>query len=204
LIIATGASFKKLGLAGEDKFLGKGVSYCALCDGFFFKDKEVAVVGGGNTAVSEAIYLSRLCKKVYLIHRRNSLRALEYLQKELFGKDNVQIIWNTKIKEIEGQDFLEELILEDIHQGVVKSLSVGGLFVAIGLEPNTKIFKDFIEVDKEGFIVTDQEMRTSLEFINACGDCRKKPLRQLITAAGEGAVAAISAYKYLRGSYISA
>jgi thioredoxin reductase (NADPH) len=203
LIIATGASFKRLGLVEEERFLGRGLSYCALCDGFFFKDKEVAVIGGGNTALSEAIYLSQLCKKVYLIHRRSSLRALDYLQKELFTRDNIQIIWDTEVREIRGKESLEELILEDTRQGKVRSLAVSGLFVAVGFQPNTKIFQGLVDMDEKGFIITDEEMYTSQEFILACGDCRKKPLRQLITAASEGAVAAISAYKYLRGSYIS-
>ena len=203
LIVATGARFKSLGVEGEDSFLGKGVSYCAVCDGFFFKNKNIAVVGGGNTAVEEALYLSRLCKKVYLIHRRDRLRALDYLQKELFTHNNIEVVWNTTISQIKGDEFLKELVVRDTQHGGEKSLSVEGLFIAIGVSPNTLICKDVIQLDDNGFILTNEEMVTSLDSIFACGDCRRRPLRQLITAASEGAIAAISAYRYLKGRYIS-
>lgn len=204
LIIATGATFKRLGISGEDKFLGKGVSYCAVCDGFFFKGKDVAVVGGGNTAVEEAIYLSSICRKVYLIHRRNRLRAVEKLQKEVFKLKNIEIIWNTEIKEIKGKEYLEELVLVNSQKGETISFPVNGLFIAVGIEPNTYPFKELLTLNKQGFIVTDDDLMTSLEGAFACGDCRQRALRQLVTAASEGARAAMGAYRYLKGDYISA
>lgn len=203
MIVASGASMRTLEIPGETRLRGKGVSYCAVCDGFFFKDKTVAVIGGGNTAVEEAVYLSRLCKKVYLIHRRDKLRALEYLQEELRQRDNVEILWNTVVKSIEGKSFLEEVSLENSESKVTRTLALQGLFVAIGIEPNTSFVSSCLKCDQDNFIITDEEMRTSLQNVFACGDCRKRPLRQLITAAGEGAVAAISAYRYLKGNYIS-
>lgn len=203
LIVATGASMRKLGVPGEPQFTGKGVSYCAVCDGFFFKDREVAVVGGGNSAVEEAMYLSGVCKRVYLIHRRKHLRALEYLQQKLIERKNVKILWNTVVREIKGDGFLEQLIMEDVLTQQVKTLSVEGLFIAVGIEPNTPFVRNEVSCDEKGFILTDEEMRTSSECIFACGDCRRRPLRQLITAASEGAIAAISAYRYLKGNYIS-
>ncbi|MCD6583742.1 MAG: FAD-dependent oxidoreductase [Candidatus Omnitrophica bacterium] len=202
LIIATGAKFRKLNLPGEDKFLGKGISYCAVCDGFFFKDKTVAVVGGGNTACEEAIYLSQLCKKVYLIHRRDTLRAVEYLKRQILEKENIDVVWNTVVKKIEGSNFLEGIGIEEVLSKKERYLKVDGLFIAIGLTPNTEIFEGVVE-RRGGFILTDEYLKTSGDFIFACGDCRYRPLRQLITAAGEGAVAAMSAYRLLRGDYIS-
>jgi thioredoxin reductase (NADPH) len=203
LIIATGASFKKLGINGEEDFLGRGISYCAICDGFFFKDKDVAVVGGGNTAVEEAIYLSNICRKVTLIHRRNKLRAMDYLVAELSRRGNVEIVLNSTVKEIKGKDFLGEVVIENINDNKSYSLQLNGLFIAIGIKPNTEVFKDIVETDEGGFILTNEEMKSSCDFIWAAGDCRRRPLRQLLTAAAEGSVAAISAYKYLKGQYIS-
>ncbi len=203
LIIAVGAAFKKIGIEDEDRFLGKGLSYCAVCDGFFFKDKTVAVVGGGNSACEEAVYLSQICQKVYLIHRRAGLRAIDYLQKEVFERSNIELILNSKIKEIRGKELLEELILENTEKNEEKKLSLKGLFVAIGTRPNTEVFNGIVDMDGKGFIITDAEMRTSVDSVYACGDCRRRALRQLITAAAEGATAAISAYKKLRGRYIS-
>jgi len=201
LIVASGASFRKLGLTGEEKFCGRGVSYCAVCDGFFFKGKDVCVVGGGNTAVEDASYLANLCQKVYLIHRRDKLRALDYLQQELLEKENVEILYNSTITSLQGDDFLKGVTVK--QEESERTIETSGLFVAIGISPNTGFIKEYIEVDEGGFIITDETMQSSGERIFACGDCRKRPLRQLITAAGEGAIAALSAYKYLRGTYIS-
>lgn len=203
-ILATGASFKTLGLATESALTGKGVSYCAICDGFFFKNKIAAVVGGGNTAVEEALYLSNICKKVYLIHRRKDLLAIEYLQKELFAKNNIEVILDTVVDEIKGENFLESVTLRNVNTGNKNTLSLNGLFVAIGINPNTGLFKNAVSLDDAGFILTDEEMKTNYNFIFAAGDCRKRPLRQLVTASSEGAIAAVSAYKYLKGGYISA
>lgn len=202
-ILATGASFKKLDIKGEANFLGKGLSYCAVCDGFFFKDKDVAVVGGGNSAVEEALYLSEIASRVTLIHRRDKLRSLDYLQKRLLEKDNIEIIFNSVVKEIKGGDVLKEVVVENIQNKKEQSLLVQGLFIAIGIKPNTEFFSNIVSTDEQGVIITDEQMKTSCDFIWAAGDCRKRPLKQLITAASEGAISAISAYKYLRGQYIS-
>ncbi|MDD4955063.1 MAG: FAD-dependent oxidoreductase [Candidatus Omnitrophica bacterium] len=203
-IIATGASFRRLGIAREGELTGLGVSYCAICDGFFFKNKTVAVVGGGNTAVEEAIYLSNICSKVYLIHRRKDLRAIEYLQKELFHKGNVEVIFDTVVESLNGKENLTGINIKNVLTGKTNTLASNGLFVAIGVIPNTCIFKDAVELDESGFIATDEEMKTNCNFVWAAGDCRKRPLRQLITAASEGAISAVGAYKYLKGGYISA
>ena len=203
IIIATGASFKKLNVKGEEVFSGKGVSYCAVCDGFFFRGKKVAVVGGGNTAVEEALYLSEIADKVILIHRRDELRALDYLKNELFEKSNIEVMFNSNISEIKGNDLLEELIVQNSLTGEAQSVQLQGLFIAVGIEPNTKIVKDIVNKDEGGFIITDEQMRTNIKTIWACGDCRKRPLKQLITAASEGATATIGVYKYLKGHYIS-
>ena len=203
VIIATGAAFKKLGIAGEDNLTGKGVSYCAICDGFFFRNKEVAVVGGGNSALEEALYLANICSKVYLIHRRDKFRALEYLQKRVFDKDNIEVVFNSVVKEVKGDEVLEQLVIENTENKGTSSLDVKGLFVAIGIKPATDVFEGLIDTEG-GFILTDESMQTSHKAIWSAGDCRKRPLRQLITAASEGAIAAVSAYKYLKGTYISA
>lgn len=202
-IIATGASFKNLGIKGETEFQGRGVSYCAVCDGFFFKGKDVAVIGGGNSAVEEAIYLAGLCRTVTVVHRRDKLRAMDYLQKKLFSTANIKVEFNSVVREIKGQDSVEEAVIESITGHKSGSLSVQGIFIAIGAKPDTEKFSKLVSVDEYGFILTDSEMKTSCETIWACGDCRKRPVRQLITAACEGAVAALSAYKHFKGSYLS-
>ncbi len=203
-IVATGAEFRKLGIPGEAKLSGKGVSYCAICDGFFFRNKTVAVVGGGNTAVEEALYLADICEKVYLIHRRDSLRAIDYLQQEAKAKSNIEILYNTVVPDIKGDEVVSEIVIENIKDRSQKTLVVNGIFIAIGITPTTDLFSEVIKLDEGGFIVTDESMRTSSDIIWSCGDCRRRLLRQLITAASEGAVALISAYKHLRGHYISA
>lgn len=203
LILATGSSLRKLDIDKEGEFLGKGISYCAVCDGFFFKNKKVAVVGGGNTACEEALYLSDICDRVYLIHRRDTLRAVDYLQKRIKNKDNIEVVWNSRVKDIGGDNLLERVIIEDVNTAGETRLAVNGLFIAIGVKPNTDMFKKIVECDREGFIVTDESLRSSREGVFACGDCRRRPLRQLITAAGEGAIAAMSVYRYLKGGYIS-
>ena len=203
LIIASGAKFKRLGVKGEGDFIGKGVSYCAVCDGFFFKGKDVAVIGGGNNAVEEALYLSDIANKVFLIHRRDKLRALNYLQKDLFSRKNIEILFNSQVKEVKGSEAVGSINIENTNTGQNKMLALQGVFIAIGVGPSTDIFKDLISRDEDGFIITDENLKTNLEQVWACGDCRKRPLRQLITAASEGAIAAISAYRHIKGRYIS-
>ncbi|MCP4652501.1 MAG: FAD-dependent oxidoreductase [Candidatus Omnitrophica bacterium] len=203
MIVATGASFKKLGIKGEAEFSGKGVSYCAICDGFFFRKKDVAVIGGGNSAIEEALYLSEICNKVYLIHRRNSLRGMQYLQKELLSKSNIEVVFDSVVKEITGSEAVEAIALENVTDNSKKAINLSGVFVAVGINPNTEFLKDLVSLDEYGFITTDNGMKSSCDFLWAAGDCRKRPLRQLITAASEGAIAAINAYKHLKGHYIS-
>jgi thioredoxin reductase (NADPH) len=203
VVLATGASFRKLGVKGEARLAGRGVSYCAVCDGFFFKNKEVAVVGGGNTAVEEALYLSEIVKKVTLIHRRDKLRALDYLTSKVDKKDNIEVIYDTVIEEIEGTELVKKLLLKNVKNNVKSYLELQGLFVAIGITPNTEHFQSLLSVDEQRFIVTDSDMQTTCPGVFACGDCRKRPLKQLITAASEGATAVLSAYKQIRGHYIS-
>jgi thioredoxin reductase (NADPH) len=204
LIVATGAACKTLNAKGESELSGKGVSYCAICDGFFYRNKIVAVVGGGNTAVEEALYLSGIAKKVYLIHRKNNLRAMEYLQKELHHKENIELVFDTVVESINGSNFVESLSVKNIKSGATKNIMLNGIFVAIGVAPATNFMKGCIDIDDGGFILTNEEMQSSSDIIWACGDCRKRPLRQLITAAAEGAIAAISGYKKIKGFYISA
>jgi len=204
VILAAGASFKQLGAKGEKEFAGRGVSYCAVCDGYFFRDKDVAVIGGGNTAVEEALYLANICRKVYLVHRRDKLRAMDYLQKELAAKPNVEIIYNSSVDQIKGADFVEGILLTDAVACKTRMVAVSGVFVAVGVLPSSGLVKDLVKLDEQGFILTDDGLKTSCGLVWACGDCRKRPLRQLITAASEGALAALGAYHYLQGDYISA
>ena len=203
VIIATGASFKKLDVEGEARLNGRGVSYCAVCDGFFFKGKDVAVIGGGNAAVEEALYLAEIANKVTLIHRRDELRALNYLQKDLFARDNVEVLFESVVQQINGSERISDVLVQNVKTGQVKAVALHGVFVAIGVNPNTKLVSTAVSLDEAGFIVTDEQMQASCAFIWACGDCRKRPLRQLITAASEGAIAAIGAYRFLKGHYIS-
>jgi len=204
VIVATGASYKTLNADGESRLSGRGVSYCAICDGFFYRNKTVAVVGGGNTAVEDAIYLSGIAQKVYLIHRRDSLRAMDYIQKELFAKTNIEILYDTVVDSINGENIVESLTIKNVKNNSARNIAVNGIFIAVGVAPSTSLVKDIVKFDESGFILTDEEMQTSSELIWACGDCRKRPLRQLITAAAEGAIAAIAAYKKVKGLYISA
>lgn len=196
VIIASGATRKKLGIEGEEKFIGRGVSYCAACDAAFYRDKTVAVIGGGDTAVEDAILLSNNCKKVYLIHRRDTLRAAKTNQEVLKKLKNVEIIWDSNIKGILGENSIEKINVENLN-GKKDTINVDGVFVAIGLTPNTEYCKGFIELDKDGFIVANEEGITSIEGIYAAGDIRTKALRQVVTAAADGANALFSAEKYI-------
>lgn len=202
LIICTGASARWLGAAGEEKFQNFGVSACATCDGFFYKGKDVAVIGGGNSAVEEAIYLSNICKSVTLIHRRDSLRAEKIAQDRLFAKDNVKVVWNHVVESFEGADnppSLTHLALKSTQDGSTQKLPIDGAFVAIGHDPNTALFKDVITVDGEGYIITqDNSTKTNIAGVFAAGDVQDKIFRQAITAAGTGCMAALEAEKFLQ------
>lgn len=197
VIIATGAQAKKLGVSGEKEFLGRGVSYCAVCDGAFYKDKTVAVVGGGNAAVEEAMYLTRFANKVYLIHRRNELRADKIVQERAFKNNKLEFIYDTIVKEIEGNELVTNAKLENVKTGETQNLAINGIFPYIGFTPNVEQFNGQIEQDENGFIITDDKMQTNIKGVYAVGDIRTTPLRQVITAAADGAVAAVYAGKYI-------
>lgn len=197
VIIATGTSPRKLNVPGEDTFIGKGVSYCAVCDGAFYKDKVVAVVGGGDSAIVEAIYLTRFASKVYVIHRRDQLRAEKILQERAFANSKITFIWNTVVQGIEGGKKVELLKLKDVKTEEVSDLPIDGLFVYIGSIPNSSMVRNLVELDENGFIVTDNSMRTNIPGLFAAGDVRSNTFRQLATAVGDGAIAANSAEKYL-------
>ena len=201
VIISTGAQAKWLGIENEDKFKGFGVSACATCDGFFYKNKEVAVIGGGNTAVEEALYLTNFASKVFLIHRRNELKAEKMLQQKLKDNKKIEIIWDTVLEKINGTENpknLESLTIKNIKKNTTRELKVHGLFIAIGHQPSTNIFKDKIEMDNEGYIITKPDSTaTNITGVFAAGDVKDKIFRQAITAAGMGCMAALEAEKLL-------
>ncbi len=197
VIIATGTSPRKLGVPGEDTFTGRGVSYCAVCDGAFYKDKVVAVVGGGDSAIVEAIYLTRFASKVYVIHRRNQLRAEKILQERAFSNPKISFIWDTVVQSIEGEKKVELLRLKNVKTGEISEIYTDGVFVYIGSIPNSSMVKGLVELDESGFIITDNLMRTNIPGIFAAGDVRNTTFRQLATAVGDGAIAANTAEKYL-------
>ena len=197
VIIACGAQPMKLGVPGEAEFVGRGVSYCAFCDGAFYKDKVVAVVGGGNAAVEEAMYLTKFANKVYVIHRRNELRADKIVQERAFKNEKIEFIWDSVVKEIKGEDLVHTAVLENVKSGECSNLQINGVFPYIGMVPNVEGISGQVEQDASGFIVTDATMKTSVDGVFAVGDVRKTPLRQVITAAADGAVGAVYAVKYL-------
>jgi len=198
LIIATGASYKRLGAKGEESLIGRGISFCATCDGAFFKDAKIAVIGGGDSAVKEAIFLTRFAKEVYIIHRRDELRAEKIIQQQAFANPKIKFKWSSVVEEFIGDESgLKKLRLKDLKENRVYEEDFEGAFVFIGHKPNTDLFKGLVEMDENGFIITDEDMRTSTEGIFAAGDVRKKRLRQVITAASDGAIAAFMAEEYL-------
>ena len=197
VIIATGATPCKLGVPGEDRLTGKGVSYCATCDGAFFRDKEIAVVGGGNTAVQDAVFLTRFAGKVTVIHRRDALRATKILQERALKNPKIEIAWSSTVVEIQGDQKVESLVLENVKDGSRRTLPVDGVFVLIGTDPITGFLQGSVVLDPAGYIITDEEMRANVPGIFAAGDCRRKSLRQMVTAAADGAIAAVSAERYL-------
>lgn len=197
VIIATGAQAKKLGISGEKEFTGRGVSYCAVCDGAFYKDKTVAVVGGGNAAVEEAMYLTKFANKVYLIHRRDTLRADKIVQKRAFKNEKIEFIFDTIPKEVLGENVVNTIILENLKENKIRNLQVDGVFPYVGYSANTDKLDNQVACDEAGFIITDETMQTSVEGVFAIGDVRQTPLRQVVTAAADGAVGAVYAVKYL-------
>lgn len=197
VIIATGAKPMKLGVKGEEEFVGRGVSYCAVCDGAFYKDKVVAIVGGGNSAVEEAIYLTKFASKVYIIHRRDELRADKIIQDRAAKNEKIEFVLNSVVCEIQGQDLVNNLILKNTKTDEMFNLAVDGVFPYIGITPNVENISGQITQDKAGFIITDETMKTSIDGVFAIGDVRNTPLRQVITAASDGAIAGVYAVKYI-------
>jgi len=198
VIIATGASAKWLGIESEKRLMNKGVSACAVCDGFFFRDQNVILVGGGDTAAEEALYLSKIVKKVYMVVRRDELRASKIMQKRVAEAEKIEILWNTEIKEILGDQFVESVSVINNKTNEENELEVAAVFVAIGHKPNTDIFKDFIELDEQGYINTEKStMKTNVEGVFACGDVQDKVYRQAVSAAGTGCMAALDSERYL-------
>ena len=199
LIIATGAQANTLGIPGEEEFTGKGVSYCAICDGAFFNDQEVAVLGGGDAALEDALYLARIARKVFVIHRRDQLRAQKILQNKAQEEKKIEFVWNTVVKEIRGEDQVKTVVLENIKDAQQRNLTVGGVFIAVGQRPNTDFVREVVELDEKGYIITDHNCATSVAGIFAAGDVRQKGLRQIATAVGDGALAVAAVEKYIEG-----
>ena len=197
IIICSGSTPRRLGIEGEEKLIGKGVSFCATCDGPFFRGQEVAVIGGGDSAVQEAIYLTKFARKVHLIHRRDKLRAAKLLQERAFKQEKINFIWNTVPVKIVGKDGVEGLELKNLKDETISYLPVKGVFVFIGLIPNTSFLNNQLKTDESGFLITDSEMQTSAEGVFAAGDVRSKLLRQISTAVGDGAIASFSAARYI-------
>ena len=199
VMLATGAHHSKLGVPGEEEYIGKGVSYCATCDGAFYRGKVTAVNGGGDVAVEDAIFLSRFCSKVYLIHRRAELRATKILQDELFGLENVEVIWDSVVKEIKGEDKVTKLEIENVKNKEINELNVDGIFVAIGIHPSTDLFASMVECDENGYVIANEDGATSVPGIFVAGDSRKKRLRQIVTAVADGANAVTAVQDFLVG-----
>lgn len=198
VILALGAKPKKLGVPGERELTGKGVSYCAICDGPFFRGEEIAVVGGGNTALQEALFLTKFASKIYLIHRRDTFRATPILQERVKASSQIELKLNREVIKILGKDRVEGLLLRNKHTGEDEELSVAGVFIFIGNEPETAWLRGKLDLNEQGFIITSKEMETTLPGVFACGDCVSKKFRQIINACGEGAVAALNAEEYLK------
>lgn len=197
VILATGANPREMGLEEEQKLKGRGVAYCATCDGMFYRNKTVVVVGGGNTAVADALFLSKICNKVYLVHRRDQLRASKSYMSALKQSLNIEFIWNAKVKEILHDKKVTGVVTEDIESGDTIKVACDGVFVAIGRIPNTDLFKGQLELDSGGYIAADETTKTNLPGVFAVGDVRTKPLRQIVTATADGAVASKFAEEYI-------
>ena len=197
MILATGAVHRHLGVAREEEFVGRGLGYCAACDGMLFRGKTVAVVGGGNSAVSDALYLSRICARVYLIHRRDTLRAERVYQRALAEAKNVEILWDTTVEGLHGEGRLSGVTLQSKRNGAQRELALDGLFVSVGRAPHSALAKGQLALDAGGYIVAGEDTKTSTPGVFAAGDVRTKPFRQIVTAASDGAVAAHFAEEYL-------
>jgi thioredoxin reductase (NADPH) len=197
LIICTGTEYRKLGVPGENEFAGKGISYCATCDGAFFKDSQIFVVGGGDSALTEALFLTKFVKELTIIHRRDELRATKIYQERAFANPKIKFLWNSVVQEIKGNQVVRSVLIKNVKTGEIKEFNTDGIFLFVGLIPRTQFLKGLIQMNEEGYIITDENCETSAKGIYAAGDCRKKLLRQISTAVGEGATAAFAAEKYL-------
>jgi len=197
VIIASGANHRHLGVSGEEAYNSRGVSYCAVCDGAFFRDEDLLVVGGGDSAVEEAIFLTRFAKSVTIVHRRDQLRAQKVLQDRAFANEKVNFIWDSVVKEIKGENRVESVVFENVKTGQVTEQTFGGVFIYVGLDPVSDFVKELNIQDQAGWIVTDNHMKTAVEGIFAVGDVRQKDLRQVTTAVGDGAIAGQEAYKFI-------
>ena len=198
VILAAGAVHARLEAPGEDRLGGRGVSYCATCDGAFFRGKTVAVVGGGDVALEDAIYLARTCEKVYLIHRRDELRGAMVLQRELKGLSNVEVLYSHVVEEIQGEEAVERIRVKDVRTDEQKELSVAGIFIAVGIRPGTELVQGLVDCDEGGYVLAGEDCATSVPGLFAAGDVRRKPIRQIVTAVSDGANAAVSAGNYCR------
>lgn len=197
IIIATGAKYRNLGVLNEEKFIGSGISYCATCDGAFYRDKNVAVIGGGNTALEDALFLSNFCTKVYLVHRRDQFRGEQAIVDKLKTKDNVEFVFDSVVTDLIGDEFISGITIKNLKKEENSNLIVDGIFVAVGQLPQNQIFKQLIELDASGYIIAGEDCKTNIKGIFTAGDCRTKTLRQLTTAASDGAIAATSACEYI-------
>jgi thioredoxin reductase (NADPH) len=197
LIICTGNEWRKLGVPGEKEFAGRGVSYCATCDGAFFRDSQIVVVGGGDSALTEALYLTKFVKELTLIHRRGALRGTKIYQERVFANPKIKLLWNSVVQEIKGDSVVQSVLVKNVKTGEVTELNTEGVFLFVGLSPRTQFLKGLVNLDAAGYVITDENCETSVKGIFAAGDCRKKLLRQVATAVGDGATAAFAAEKYL-------
>jgi len=199
LIICTGNEWRKLGIPGEKEFTGKGVSYCATCDGAFFQDSQIVVVGGGDSALTEALYLTKFAKELTILHRRDALRGTKIYQERIFANPKIKMLWSTVAQEIKGDSVVRSILVKNVKTGEITELATEGVFLFVGLTPKTEFLKGLVKLDEAGYIMTDENGETSVKGIFAAGDCRKKLLRQVATAVGDGAMAAFAVEKYLEG-----
>lgn len=201
LILATGANPKPLMVEGEEKYRGRGVSYCATCDGAFFRDKKIAVIGGGDSAVQEAIFLTRFAEVVYIVHRRDELRAIKILQEQAFANPKIKFIWNSVVEKIGGEETVNALFLKNVKTGEKPVLNVEGVFIYVGYAPNTEFLKGFVKLDENNYIITDERMFTSTPGVFAAGDVRADSVKQIAVAVGDGATVAIATEKYIEENF---